>query len=444
MIVMSSHLIKVAIIGPKDSIDDVLEFKNEYQHLKMDPYWYESEKETTKILSSINHTYDVFLFTGPIPYYQAIESGVPIESPKVYIPFNGGGLYRSLFKLREMETDLSKVSIDTIKQNQIRDTYEELDLEQVPENVLEYDRALSSEEIIEFHERSYIEGETQAALTCLRSAYYSLLDKNIPCVRIFPPRSVIRDTLEKVSLIGENLKNIGNHIVVGLITLDNYKQLIQEKTQHDVQRLNLQIQQILIQFVEQIHGHFLPVNNEEYLFMTTRSLFEKVTGFFTQTPLIQKINSTFNINVSIGVGIGGTANLAGEHARLAVNKAREHGSNVCFVVYENKKLVGPIGDSSSKEYHLRSVDEKHLELSEKVGVSAALMERIIWAVQQAGNRFTASDLAHYLNVSPRSSRRLIKRLEEASLIEVVGQESLHSKGKPRRVFQITSDFKISI
>lgn len=52
------------------------------------------------------------------------------------------------------------------------------------------------------------------------------------------------------------------------------------------------------------------------------------------------------------------------------------------------------------------------------------------------NRFTAGDIAEYLQVSRRSAERLLKKLVDCKLVEVVGEEQPYRQGRPRSVYRL--------
>lgn len=424
----------VAVIGPTDSIDDCLFFSNMYPQLNLVPLPYETEKETRKIVESLQHQYDVILFTGPVPYYHAVNLEEVHSTPTAFIPFGGSSLYRALFQVR-ME-DLSRVSIDTIGHGEIRSAYRELGLSYHTNHVLEYDRALTLQEFVDFHKEAYDSGKTSCALTCLRSSHLELKRIGVPVIRVFPMQSVIRETLDKIILIGESIHNKASQIVIGHISIDNYEHLIQTKTSHEVQRLQLTLEQMILRYVEEIDGHYTSSSINKYLFFTTRALFEKSTNFLTILPLLEKIRQVLGFSSSIGVGYGGTANQAGNRANAALKKAKEFGGNACFVIHDNHQVTGPIGKTHSVTVVTRTTDKGVLEKVEDVGVSATVFNRLMEAIHQAGVEFTSNDLAAFMNITLRSTRRLLKQLEQAQIIEVIGQESLHTKGKPRRVYRM--------
>jgi hypothetical protein len=429
---------RVAIIGPQDSINDCLMVAGEYPSLSMKGFPYESEEQTIGIIQSLGNQYDVVLFTGPLPYFKGKDLPELSQIPYVFIPFNGSGLYRALFQVRGLK-DFSRISVDTIHRLEVESAFQELGLSTSPKDVLEYSHAPTLEQYVNFHKSLYEGGDTEVALTCIRACYLELKRLGIPVVRIFPLLSDVKETLDRICLIGESIWHKGYQISVGVVSVDGYSEWSNQQGIHDMQRLHLQLSQSLVKYVKEIDGHFINTAPGEFLFFTTRALIEKSTDKFNRPPnLMHQVYLPDGLTLSMGIGVGGTANLAAEHARVALLKARDEGGNCCYVVNENHQVIGKLGKGDMQVLDLRATDDVLLEAVEKTGLSAATLSRLFNAIQHAGKDFTANEVSSFLAMTVRSTRRLIQQLEQAKLIEVVGQESIHTRGKPRRVYRLVN------
>lgn len=49
---------------------------------------------------------------------------------------------------------------------------------------------------------------------------------------------------------------------------------------------------------------------------------------------------------------------------------------------------------------------------------------------------TASDVAEWLNMTPRNARRILTNLEEQGLAKIIGEEVPLTRGRPRKIYQI--------
>lgn len=52
------------------------------------------------------------------------------------------------------------------------------------------------------------------------------------------------------------------------------------------------------------------------------------------------------------------------------------------------------------------------------------------------NKFSANELAQYLQMTPRSARRILNELEMTGLAKVVAEESPRQTGRPRKIYQL--------
>ena len=427
---------KVAVVGPEDNVKDCLACANEFPNLILDGFPYEREKQTKEIIKSIAEQYKIILFTGPIPYYEAKELSKELPILKnihlEYIRFNRSCLYRALFRLRHLE-DFTRLSIDTIPKQDIEIAFGELEIEDTTPYILEYDHLLTQEQLVQFHKKLFDKGKTDYALTSLRSAYMELKKLGVPTLRIYALRSEIIKALSRVNLIRDNIWQKSFHITVGMIAIDGYDTWERDKDFQEIQQFNIQVSQSLLKFIKQIDGHLEKMAPGKYLFFTTRALMEKVTDQFTLSPSIELLNN--NLTLSMGIGIGGSANIAADNAKLALQRAKEQGGNATFVVNENKQIIGPLDGQKKNIIETKFTDEFVFELAEKTGLSTYSINKILDAVSSVGTEFTAHDITPYLNMTLRSSRRLLKRLEESGVISIVGQESPYSHGKPRRVYR---------
>jgi len=51
--------------------------------------------------------------------------------------------------------------------------------------------------------------------------------------------------------------------------------------------------------------------------------------------------------------------------------------------------------------------------------------------------YTAQELASTLNVTIRSANRILLKWMDAELVDIVGEEKLSHKGRPRRIYRLS-------
>lgn len=430
---MKTRPIKVAVIGPPLLTEEMLAVSRGFAGLEVLAFPYGVADEAGRLCVEASAWGEVILFTGPVGYRQAMREHRP-SVPTVYIPYSPAWLYPSLFKIGDRHL-LSRVSVDTMDREVVEATYRELELPLETLEVFQYEGLADPEQVVEFHLRLRREGVARHALTCLLSVQKRLEGLGVSCSWLVPSRVAMEEALEKALYLAEGARARGTQIVVGLVRVR-----CEEKgmTPFEQQRLRLRAQEVLLSHVEEIDGHLVDCGGGEYQFFTTRALFEKVTGYYSRWPLVEKLPRA-GFQVSVGVGFGATANEAGLHARAALEEARRRGGNSCYVMLENKRLVGPLGPGRVA-YDLRNSDPRLLEMSRQLGMAAASLSRVAGALAQLGEEFTAHELAGKLKVGLRTSHRILQKLLAAGYVREAGQENAGSRGRPKRLFRITEQF----
>ncbi|HEY3315142.1 MAG TPA: hypothetical protein VGL40_07695, partial [Bacillota bacterium] len=200
-----------------------------------------------------------------------------------------------------------------------------------------------------------------------------------------------------------------------------------------LQRLRLKAYDLLLSQVEEFDGQLIDSGGHDFQFFATRARFEKATGFYGHFPLVDKLGPA-GLAMSFGVGLGATAGEAGDNAKAALDEALRRGVNNCFVMTEDRRLIGPLGHDSLA-YGVRNTDPALLEMAEEMGTAVASLQRVMAALDELPGEFTARDLAQRLHIGLRTAHRVIKKLLDRAHVVEVGQESAGTRGRPRRVFR---------
>src|SRR5699024_4826436 len=133
-------------------------------------------------------------------------------------------------------------------------------------------------EIVAFHEAAYKKQKTDCALTGLKVVSEALTEKEIPNEWVVPTEEDIIVTLERALLSTEQRKKLESQIVFGIVHIDNMDQLKRQFTSEQrIQRLYLDVQKAILDFVEILEGYLTALSGNEYMFVTTRGTFERVT-----------------------------------------------------------------------------------------------------------------------------------------------------------------------
>lgn len=433
--------IKVAVIGPEDLVNKTLEEGDKYRDLVLVPYTYTSERETINIVNKCSMEADLILFTGPIPYYIASDAN-EIGIPMLYISYSGTAFYRTLFS--NMETlklgtkDVLSFSVDTIHKEDVEEMLDELGIEKYDIYVKDYEEYITSEEIVEYHHKLYLNKKIDFSITCLTSAFEKLVDLGIPCCRIIPTNQAIRQTLELASLEAQNLVARKAQLCAGVVKILNWNNLDSySPSEYEQQRMKLTMSESFINFCEKLKASMKFVNEDEYRFYATRGAVESATDNYKFMPLIQEVNDRLPFTVCIGLGYGYSANESEKNSSEALKYAISYNKNSCYVVMEDGKVKGPLEQGKSIEFYSKAEENEIIRLSEKSNISVVTLSKVAGIMKSLNKEvITANEIADTLNITLRSARRILASLEEAGIAIAVGEEQPAGRGRPRQIYKV--------
>lgn len=433
---MMQNTIKIGVIGPIEIVENIQEALRSFPNFT--PVFRASNQITDAPIFAreLMDQVEVLLFSGYYPYKiakQSVEFSVPVH----YVPLTGTGLYRSLYHLNRHKKR-GCFSIDTLAERAAEKVLYELG---EPYASMHYYGGVSYQvdEMIQFHRETYEQGASDGALTGVMAVSDALKSLGIPNEWVTPTIQDITVSLERALLSTEKRRDKESQIVVGLIQIDDYNQLVGlSPSEFDVQKLKLEIHRMLLDYVGYLEGYLTSLGGDEYLFVTTRGIFERETRGYKSIPILTDAKKTLGVPLSIGVGFGQSANEAGTHARLALRQSKEFGGDICFIVREDRSVIGPVELNHPMVYELSITDNELLQTAEKAGMTAAYMSKLMAQVTRLGKtEYTAQELASILGVTIRSAHRILLQWLDAELVEIVGAEKVSSKGRPRQIYRLT-------
>jgi len=430
------NTIKIGVIGPTFIVEKIREALKSFPNFT--PVFRASNEivDASAFARELMDQVEVLLFSGYYPYKIAKEN-VDFTIPVHYIPLTGTGLFRSLFRLYH-HRKMQRLSIDSFLSQGVNQVLQEVG---EPFTIIHYYEGtpFQIEEMVTFHREKYEQGVSDGALTGVKRVADELTRLSIPNDWVVPTAQDISVSLERALLSTEKRRNKDSQIVFGIIQIDDYRELLEKSTsEHDVQRLKLEIQRMFLDYVGCLEGHLSSLGGDEYLFVTTRGIFERETRGYKTIPILLEAKKTLGISLSVGVGFGQSANEAGTHARLALRQSKEFGGDICFIVREDRSVIGPVEMSHPMIYELSITDEAILARAEKAGMTAAYMSKLMAQVTRLGKmEYTAQELAAILGVTIRSSHRILLQWLDAELVEIVGIEKISVKGRPRQIYRLS-------
>jgi hypothetical protein len=396
---------------------------------------YKHEDEIVSLASSLLDEVEVILFSCPYSYRIAYEK-IRFAIPAHFVPLTGSGIYRSLFHVQTKHR-LQSLTVDTISEIAVRHTFRELG---VAEPEIFYYRAAphpSAEELIHFHHQHFQQHHS-ISITGVKSVADKLSELGVPYEWVIPTDQDIIVSLERSLLSTQSRKMKESQIVVGFILLDHFAKLeAQKKSEHDLQRLKLDIHRILLDYAESMEGYLTRLDGNQFLFITTRGVFERATGGYKSIPLAKEIKARYGLTMSVGIGFGKSASEAGNHARSALRHAASAGGNHCFIVREDQGLIGPLEMGDPLEYNLSLINPMMLQKAEQAGLHSVYLSKLAARISKIGKiDYVAHDMAFIFGISTRSVHRMLLKLVDSGLAEIVGIDTSNTRGRPKQIYRL--------
>ncbi|MFD0672397.1 hypothetical protein [Cohnella sp. GCM10027633] len=431
--------ISIGVIGPKELVKRILKVMQSFPSFRPIARGYTDEAEAPSLAAEIAGEAEVLLVSGPVPY-RKIREETELKIALQHIPLTDTSFYRALSRLRNAVGPERKlrVSIDTVGKktaDKLLKDINETRIEAVHYEGLAYP---SRDALIAYHRRQFETGACEAALTAEGSVAQALAEQGIPCEWIIPTDQNIVVALERALLSTETRQSKEAQIVVGLLNVDHFEKHIRHHaSEHETQKFKLDIHRVLLDYVESLDGYLTHLGGDEYLFFTTRGIFERETGGYKSIPLGKHAHQKFGLSLSIGIGFGRSANEAGTHARIALRRSKDAGGDSCFIVREDRMLIGPLAMSDPLELVLSLTDESLLRRAEAAGMTAEYVSKLMAHTARTGKiDFMVHELAALLDITVRSTHRLLLQWIDNSLVTVAGVEKV-PKGRPRQIFRLS-------
>ncbi|GAA4726774.1 ArsR family transcriptional regulator [Brevibacillus fulvus] len=428
--------LKLGVVGADDSLAVIQSVVTQFSEIEYLPIVYWKEEELYTLLPPRLEEADMWLFSGQVPYALAKEWGIT-DKPMAYVPHIGASLYRTLFSLSHQDKlAVEQLSFDTFRPEELKQIMAEANIHSQPRYLKSYEGAITASELAEFHYQLWKSGKTKAAVTCLRTAHLELQRLGVPVYRVLPTYSGVQSVINMLLRTHEMYRFKDTQIAVLLLEIDSFRGLINKTFSTDeLHKLEIKATEKLLAFTKQLQGSLKLAGPGRYVIFTTRGILREMTNQFTSIPDLEGQYGIGNQLVTCGIGIGKSAYEAEIHAGNALLHAKEFGTGTWMAFFDDKTIVGPLGKQEQISF---SVSTKQLQaLSKKTSLSVMTLSKLNSILHKLGRtELNAHELAQYMGILPRSARRILMELEANGLAEVIGEESPHSRGRPRKLYRL--------
>ena len=423
---------KIAIIGAPDSVKKVYSIlSSAYSEINFVTRSTEKIDDMINFIQDIEENVDGFYLTG-IGIYSASNEKTNIKKPVVYTKRGITGIVKSFWDFQKDNCGTSilknmKIGIDVVDEKDFLETLEEFNIKIKSYYLQKYDYQKTEAEYLEEYLKKIKSGEINCVFTAFGYIYSALKEKNIPVYRVQATNVEIR----------EEFTNLLNRIKMSKaenskISVEIIKILKSEGISNNILSDKLQFEKELLAYSQMVDGNIQTLGNDEYLILSNKGLLNAPENINTILSIIKNY-SYKGLHISIGIGEGNTIFLSEKNARTALKISISNGNDSIFFS-DGSEVKGPLMEKREILYKNFS-DKRILEISKNTGVSTLYLEKIKSIIKkQDKNSFTSAELAEFLNISERSTNRIIKKIIEAGYASVEFENSFGA-GRPRRKTQ---------
>lgn len=409
---------KIAVIGSVKFLARIEALASQLDRISVDSYPYKQPQEAAGIIKRLKPC-DAVFFSGALPYYFSKEEHSNLPIPSVYLAQDEMSIASSmLFVIFHKNIPPARISIDVINFYGIENVLEDLEIKTSLPHILDYSDMLESgfdlEKITNYHRSLWKQGFTELALTGIHAVYDQLISEGVPAMRMIDPKSSLIKGLQEASFKAQFFKKTSSQVAAGYIHFkdnDSY--------------------QLIHEMVRDVSASVQKLDNHSMVFYCTRGDVER---FIEDDFLVSALETA----VEIGFGYGSTLLQAKQNAHIAQQFSHLHkeGGNGCYIFTEEKVLLGPF-PQEKKQHSLKMDDPDFIEIARTTKLGPANLSKVIeFGKSRTSNQFTAGDLADYLQVTRRSTERILKKLTDNGYVKIVGEEMTYQQGRPRAIYEL--------
>ena len=411
---------RMAIIGSTEFIERIQSVASLVGGIELDSYIYKQPHEAPLIIKDLKPC-DVVFFSGALPYFFSKKEHEKLPVPVIYLAQDELAIASSLLaSFYHKHISLDRVSIDLFNASLVKNVLTSVDIDTLPEHIIDLEKMLNRDvfdlaALVSFHKSLWEKGAIDLALTSVHAVYNQLIEHGIPAMRMADPKITLIRGLQEAKSQANYAKSQSAQVAVGYVSI--------HATDKEHERL-------IRSFAHDIHATVQQLTHSSYTLYSTRG---DIEGVIEQDLFLEYL--TDFPEIAIGFGYGSTIIEADKNAIVALSFAeKELNKNCAYILTNEKELIGPFPEEQ-RQQRLINDSPAFLQIAQKAKLSPANLSKIIqFGKVRQSHHFTAADLSDYLQVTRRTTERMIKKLVEHGYIHVVGEEMTYQQGRPRAVY----------
>ncbi|WP_155592539.1 hypothetical protein [Lysinibacillus cavernae] len=405
---------KIAIICSKAFMKRIISIAQNIDNIQLEFYLYSHPSEAPTLMKQIKPC-DALLFGGTLPYLhaQSLLSDIPI--PWNYIKQDETAISTTLLSLvAKQAVSINRISIDVMNPAFVDNVLAEIEYVGQKPYVQHISITEPTENILQSHIALWNAKSIDFVITSIHSVFDDLQALQIPAMRMLDTSNSIIQCLEETKSKSLLTKSESFKAVVGLLEIPEDSSI--EST-------------ILSQIVKATFSTYKQISTHSFELYTTAGHLQHALEKENLEKLIQQIEQPFKLSFGYGHSIMEATQNA-QHA-LSFTKPFE-----IYILDEHKNLLGPFPNSEGK-LSLKTDDPYVLQMAKLTSLSPLNISKIInFSNERQIAQFTSQNLSEYLQVTRRTTERIIKKLVDNGYAKVVGEEMTHQQGRPRTIYEL--------
>ncbi|MGW9528991.1 hypothetical protein ACWHAM_14825 [Paenibacillus terrae] len=439
------RMFKIAFIVAEHSVKRLKQVQEKLEQLcELTVLPYRSLDEITTLYLSRPMTLDAIIFGGELSYltlHKEIKG--PYSLPMKYLDVTEHDFYKLMFQAHSAHPELrsQRIAVDCLGQdNGFLGIKEILQPELLPYMPEEHVDRLSYDNMLRFHLELWEQGKVDLSVTRYSNLVHKLTEHGINAVHLFPSDNTILETFRNTVGEIERLHMKANRTAVGHVQVQGFHKL-REQDEPESALIMAMLHKALLTFSREEELPFVAQKHADFfeLLVSQQEMEEKWTGGLAHCKLQAFLNYQLSLRVDIGWGAGETLYKARFHAQNALTLAKRQPLSSSFIVMEDDRILGPLGESNHLEVSYAH-DPQAEAWGRYIGISPLQIHKIISVMNKLQrDELSAQDLALHLGVTLRNANRIMNLLAEKGAANVSYQKQEKLRGRPTKIYKLQFD-----
>ncbi|MCY9548083.1 hypothetical protein [Lysinibacillus xylanilyticus] len=405
---------KIAVICSKAFMKRINSIAQNIENIQIDFYLYNQPTEAPVLLKEMKPC-DALLFGGTLPYLHAQSALSELPIPWNYIKQDETAISTTLLSLIANHTvPLNRISIDVMDPVIVENVLTEIEYCGPKPYIQPISITKPTQSILQHHIALWEANSVDFVITSIHSVFDELQALQIPAMRMLDATNSIVQCLEETKSQSLLTKSESVKAVVGLLEAPEDKPIDYN---------------MLTQITALTHATYKEISPYSFELYTTAGHLQKALEKENLQNLLQQTDKPFKL----AFGYGHSIFEANQNAKNALTFTKPF---EIYILDEHKNLLGPFPQSKVR-LALKTDDPYVLQMAKKTGLSPLNISKIIhFSRERQSAQFTSHNLSEYLQVTRRTTERIIKKLVDNGYAKVVGEEMTHQQGRPRTIYEL--------